>query len=159
MRLIRAIFPCVRERYPQLMLYIVGDQPPPELQQMAGKGVVVTGYVPDVTPYLDEASLVVVPLRLGGGNRVKLREALAAGKAVVATPTAVAGQDLVDGEEVVLAESDQQFCHAIIQLLSDPERRAALGARARLWACANLGWQHAIARHEALYESLITGQR
>jgi glycosyltransferase involved in cell wall biosynthesis len=115
---------------------------------------VVTGYVPDVTPYLDGAALVVVPLRLGGGNRAKVREALAAGKAVVASSLAIAGHNLVNGEHVVLAESDEQFCEAIIWLLADPERRASLAASARTWACANLGWDTFIACHEALYDSL-----
>src|SRR5262249_36455335 len=71
-RLIKAIFPRVLGRFPDLYLHIVGDQPTPWLRQMANEHIVVTGRVPDVTPYLDRAALVVVPLRLGGGMRVKV---------------------------------------------------------------------------------------
>lgn len=154
-RLISTIFPRVRSSYPESTLYIVGDQPPPEIQQMAYEGVIVTGRVPEVKPYLDRAAVVVVPLRLGGGMRVKVLEALAAGKAVVASPLAVEGLDLVSGEQIVLAEDDQQFCDAIIDLLGDPERRRGLASNARAWACTHLGWETVVANYEALYDSLL----
>ena len=156
-RLIRDIFPLVRERCPDLRLQIVGDRPPPQLRQLASAQVDVTGRVPDVTPYLDRAALVVAPLRLGGGMRVKVLEALAAGKALVASPLAAEGLDLADREQIVLARSDAEFADAIARLLADPGRRAALAARARAWACANLGWETSMAGYEALYERLIEG--
>ena len=155
-RLIGAIFPRVREQFPQLSLFVVGDGPPAWVRKMAGENVFVTGRVPDIHPYLDRAALAVVPLRLGGGMRVKVLEALAAGKAVVASPLAVEGLDVTDGEQVVLAETDQQFCDALSRLLRDPDGRAALARRARAWACANLGWETAVASYEALYTSLLT---
>jgi len=102
-----------------------------------------------------DLALVVVPLRLGGGMRAKVLEALAAGKAVVASSLAVEGLDLVDGEHVLLAETDQQFCDAIVQLLADPARRTALAAHAYAWAHAQLGWERSIAAYERLYESLM----
>jgi glycosyltransferase involved in cell wall biosynthesis len=155
LRLIKSIFPRLRSRYPDLMLYIIGDKPPPEIHKMAGKYVIVTGRVPNVTPYLDQAALVVVPLRFGGGMRVKVLEALAAGKPVVASPRAIEGLDVNGGEQVVVAESDEEFREAISQLLSDPERRALLAAQARTWARANLDWRKSIAAYEKLYEELI----
>jgi glycosyltransferase involved in cell wall biosynthesis len=154
-RLIGAIFPQVQAKIPELMLHVVGDQPTRAIRQMAHNNIVVTGRVPDVTPYLDRATLVVVPLRMGGGMRVKVLEALAAGKAVIASPLAIEGLDLVDNEQIVLARDDRQFYEAIVQLLADPEKRVSLAARARAWACANLGWEKSIAAYEALYESLI----
>jgi glycosyltransferase involved in cell wall biosynthesis len=108
-----------------------------------------------VTPYLDRAAVVVVPLRMGGGMRVKVLEALAAGKAVVASRLAVEGLDVVDGKQILLAETDKQFIDAIVQLLYYTERRTALAVCARAWACANLGWEGSIAAYDALYESLI----
>jgi glycosyltransferase involved in cell wall biosynthesis len=122
---------------------------------MAHATVVVTGRVPDVTPYLDRAALVVVPLRLGGGMRVKVLEALAAGKAVVASPLAAEGLSVVGGKHLVLAESDEQFSDAIVRLLAEPEGRVALATCARSWACANLAWEGPIAAYERLYQSLI----
>jgi polysaccharide biosynthesis protein PslH len=154
-RLIASIYPRVRAVYPDSILYIVGDQPPPQLKQIAGAGVVVTGRVPDVIPYLDRAALVVAPLRLGAGMRVKILEALAAGKAIIASPLAAQGLQPENGEQIMLAETDEQFVEAIVQLLGAPARRAALAARARAWACANLGEGMAIAAYEALYQQLL----
>jgi glycosyltransferase involved in cell wall biosynthesis len=151
-RLARQIVPRVRQRYPELSLYLVGEGAPPDL---AGPRVVVTGGVTQVEPYLDRAAIVVVPLSSGGGMRVKVLEALAAGKAVVASRLAIEGLDVVDGEHVRLAESDDQFSTAIVDLLSDPNERAALARRARAWAEDNLGWERSIRAYEALYESLL----
>ena len=155
MRLAGTILPRVWARYPGLILHIVGDQPARQLWQRVSPNVIVTGRVPEVTSYLDRAAVVVAPLRLGGGMRVKVLEALAAGKAVVASPRAVEGLNLADGEQVVLAESDEQFAEAIVQLLADSEQRASLAARARAWACAHLSWEASITAYEALYQSLI----
>lgn len=157
-RLISAIFPFVAARYPEARVTIVGDRPPLQIRKMAGERVIVTGRVPDVEPYLDRAAVVVVPIHLGGGMRVKVLEALAAGKAVVATRRAVEGLDLVDGEHAILAETDQQFGAAILQLLANPAQRAALAARARAWACDNLGWDNSIRQYELLYDSLLGGK-
>lgn len=158
LRLITRIFPYVQARFPELILYIVGDQPPSQIQQMANEHIIITGRVPDVTPYLDRAALVVVPLRLGGGMRVKVVEALAAGKAVIASPRAIAGLDVVDGEHIILAESDEQFCRAILELLGDPEKRSTLATQARIWAYAHLNWDNAVKAYETLYESLLSAR-
>jgi glycosyltransferase involved in cell wall biosynthesis len=154
-RLVSAIFPRVRASHPSAMLTIVGDQPPPAVLQAASDQIIVTGRVPDVTPYLDQAAVVVVPLRTGGGMRVKVLEALAAGKAVVASRLAVAGLNVVDREHVLLAETDAEFATAINKLLAEPERRAALAARARAWACAQLSWDTPIASYTALHQRLL----
>jgi polysaccharide biosynthesis protein PslH len=154
LRLIQSIFPRLRAHFPELLLYVVGTEPPASIRGMADGNVIVTGRVPDVSTFLDGASVVAVPLRLGGGMRVKVLEALAAGKALVASPLAIEGLELTDGDQVVLAETDQQFADAIGDLLRDPVKRADLARRARSWACANLGWQTSIAEYETLYDSL-----
>jgi glycosyltransferase involved in cell wall biosynthesis len=155
LRLIQSIAPRVWARHPDATVYIVGDQAPDEIRRLAGERVVVTGRVPDVMPYLDRAALVVVPLRLGGGMRVKVLEALAAGKATVASPLAAEGLALTDGQQVALAERDEEFARAIGNLLADPGQRAALARRARAWACANLSWDGPIAAYEQLYQGLL----
>jgi glycosyltransferase involved in cell wall biosynthesis len=116
--------------------------------------VVVTGGVPDVTPYLDRAAVVVIPVRMGGGMRVKVLEALAAGKAVVASRLAAEGLDVVHGRQILFAESDREFADATVELLLDVERRASLAAGARAWALENLGWDRVISAYENLYDSL-----
>jgi glycosyltransferase involved in cell wall biosynthesis len=150
-RLVGEIFPKLRERHPDLVLHLVGENPPVGL---AGDGVVVTGRVPDVTPYLDAAAVVAAPLGSGGGMRVKVLEALAAGKALVASPRAIEGLDLVSGEQVLVAESDAEFADAITTLLGDEGARAALAERARAWAVATLVAEQSARAYEALYDSL-----
>jgi len=158
-RLLVGIFPGVRARVPGATLEIVGPNPPAQLRVRAGEGVHVTGHVPEVGPYLERATLVVVPIRQGGGMRVKLIESLAAGKAVVASPRAVDGLGVDDGVHVALADSDQQFVDVIVALLGDTDRRRRLGHAAREWARASqdpLPWT---AQYEALYESLARERR
>jgi len=149
-RLVGEIFPRLRQRHPELLLELVGESPP----DLTGDGVVVTGRVPDVTPYLDAAAVVAAPLGSGGGMRVKVLEALASGKALVASPRAIEGLDLVNGEQVLVAESDDEFADAVSMLLGDKEARAALAARARAWAVASLAPERSAQAYEALYDSL-----
>jgi glycosyltransferase involved in cell wall biosynthesis len=159
LRLVRSIFPKVQARYPDLHLYLVGEQPPAELGSTATQTTHITGRVPDPTPYLDRAAVFVVPVQSGGGMRVKVLEALAAGKAIVATPRAVEGLSVVHGDQLYLAETDDGFVRAIVELLDAPERRRRLASRARAWACAHLGWDASVAEYEALYSRLIDPRR
>jgi len=149
----------VRGRFPQVSLWLVGRGLPAALGSRCAEGVIATGEVPSVTPYLEEAAIVLAPLRLGGGVRVKVLEALAGGKAVVATRLALEGIPVTPGEEVLLAETDEDFAEAIGILLTDSERRTALARRARAWARVNLPWDRSIAAYEALYGDLINTTR
>lgn len=147
-RLARSIFPRVRQRCPAAELHLVGDGP----LDAAGPGVVVAGRVPSVEPWLDRAAVVAAPLASGGGMRVKVLEALAAGKAVVASPLAAEG---LDGAPLLLAEGDEETAEAIAGLIEDRDRRVALAREAREWALAHLGWQRTVEAFEALYERLV----
>jgi glycosyltransferase involved in cell wall biosynthesis len=151
-RLAGSIFPRVRRRCPDAELHLVGDGPPLDL---AGPGVTVTGRVPDVEPWLDRAAVVAAPLSSGGGMRVKVLEALAAGKAVVASPLAAEG---LQGAPLLLAETDEETADAIAGLIEDRDRRVALASRAREWSLAHLGWERTVEAFEGLYERLIAGQ-
>jgi polysaccharide biosynthesis protein PslH len=155
LRLMQSIVPKVRGQVADVRLQLVGDAPTPAMLRAAGPGDAITGRVEDVTPFLERAQLVVLPLRLGGGARVKLLEALAAGKAVVASPLAAAGVDVADGRELVLAETDEEFADVIVGLLRDDARRGALGRAARSWALDNLGWDARVAEYDALYRSVL----
>lgn len=154
LRLIQAIMPLARRQVPDLRLRLVGDKPTVEMSRLAGPRDEVTSGVADVQPYLDQAALVALPLRLGGGMRVKLLESLAAGKAVVASPLAARGLELANGREVVLAETDQQFAQAIVTLIADPDARRSLARHAREWALRNLDWESRARRYEELYRRL-----
>jgi polysaccharide biosynthesis protein PslH len=141
---------------PDATLEIVGDAPPAAVRALAGDGVVVTGHVADARPHLDGAAVVAAPLRLGGGMRVKVLEALAAGKATVATPRAAAGLELVPGTHALLADRDADLSDALAQLLEDPERRRRMGSAARDWAATHLAWEVAVAAYTGLYERLLS---
>jgi polysaccharide biosynthesis protein PslH len=158
-RLARTIMPAVRARVPEVVLEIVGDAPPPEVRALAGDGVVVTGRVADVRPHLDGAAVVAAPLRLGGGMRVKVMESLAAGKAIVATPRALAGLELVPGTHALVGESDSELSDALAGLLEDPDRRRRIGSAARDWATEHLAWEHPAAAYAELYAELLGGAR
>lgn len=154
-RLLTVIHPVVQARRPEATLTLVGDGAPDSLVQRAARaGAALAGRVPSVSSYLDAAAVVTVPLRQGGGMRVKVLEALAGGKAVVASGLAVEGLEVTDGREVLLAESDQEFADATLRLLDNAGLRGSLGTRARAWAQANCGWDRSAAAYEALYDSL-----
>jgi glycosyltransferase involved in cell wall biosynthesis len=149
--LARRILPLVRAAHPDATLQIVGESPPAELRELADDAVHVAADVPDVTPYLDRATVVVAPMAIGGGTRVKVLEALAAGKAVVASPRAAQGLTARDGEELVLAEGDAETASAIIRLLDDEPTRRRLAEQARAWAERELTWSAMAGRYEELY--------
>jgi glycosyltransferase involved in cell wall biosynthesis len=153
--LVQHIFPPVLKRVPTCQLYLVGNWPPEALRRTTNPRVTVTGYVSDIASYLDQAAVVVAPLRLGGGTRVKVLDALAAGKALVATSLALQGVPIVDGKHVVVADSAQEIADAVAYLLQNPTRRVALAQQARTWAEQHLGWEQAIQRYEAIYDKMM----
>lgn len=154
-RLAEKIFPRVLARTPDARLALVGHEPEDEVTALARGAVSVHASVPEVTPYLEQAAIVVAPIRLGGGMRLKVLEALAAGKAVVASSLAAEGIAARAGEHFVLADDDDELVEALVALLHNPERRIALGRSARAWAEQNLGWEHPLASFEQLYETVI----
>jgi glycosyltransferase involved in cell wall biosynthesis len=150
----RAIFPKVLARVPTARLDLVGHEPGAEVRELAGGSISVHGSVPDVTPYLGRAAVVAAPIRIGGSMRMKVLEALAAGKALVATPRAAEGVEAAAGEQYVLAEGEDDLVEALVHILLDRERRAGLGASARRWAEQNLGWTRGVDAFEELYDAL-----
>ena len=159
LRLERSIMPLVRRRLPNLRLLLVGATPSDAMRAAASEADTITGEVPSVEPYMDQAALVVLPIRIGGGMRVKLLEALAAGKAVVASPLAAAGLELTSGQQIVLADTDDEFAKAIVDLLADHAAREQLGRNARSWAVAHLSWESRVTQYERLYRSLLSADQ
>ena len=150
----KSVFPRVLERVPDARLEIIGHEPGEEVRALAGNAVSIHASVPDVTPYLDHAAVVVAPIRLGGSMRMKVLEALAAGKVLVATPRAAEGVEAVPGEHFVLAADENDLVEELARLLVEPARRRALAERAREWAEHHLGWEHGVEDFERLYERL-----
>lgn len=155
LRLTDEILPLLLRARPHARLELVGPQPPPELRDRAGSSVAVPGEVPELAPYLDRAAVVVTPVRLGGGMRLKVVEALAAGKAVVASPLAAEGLAVTDGKELRLADTAEQFAAVTADLLSNADRRRELGERARRFAVENLSWEERVSEYRTLHDSLL----
>jgi len=146
------ILPLIRRDVPEARLYVVGMKPHPRLGRLANRpGIVVTGSVPDVRAYLAPAAVVVVPLRMGGGTRLKVLEAMAMSKAVVSTAVGAEGLGTTPGRELLVADAPADFAHAVVALLRDPARRAALGQAARQFVAARFDWARIVPGFEAVY--------
>lgn len=150
------VFPLVRARVPEARFYIVGKDPPPQISRYAAApGVTVTGYVQDVRPYYEKAAVVVVPLRVGGGTRLKIVEALALGKPVVSTTIGAEGIEVTDGENVLLADDAEAMARSIVRLLEDRSLRERLGRAGRRLAEERYDWNVIGDRLDRVYRELI----
>ena len=149
----REVLPRILLRVPSAHLWIVGKDPHPRLAALAEQpAITVTGWVEDVRPYIAQAAVYVVPLRIGGGTRLKVPEAMAMGKAIVSTTLGCEGFDLLSGEQLVMADTPEEFAAAVIALLHEPERRAQLGEAARQLAAAQYDWGRLVPLLERVYE-------
>jgi sugar transferase (PEP-CTERM/EpsH1 system associated) len=136
------MYPALRSAIPDVQVLIVGHSPPPEIQQLSTlPGVTVTGSVPDVRPYMARSWIMVVPLRLGGGTRLKIVESMAAGLPVVSTTVGAQGLDVRDGEDLMLADDPQEFVRKCVQVLRDPDLRTRMADRGRTLAEQKYSWQ------------------
>jgi sugar transferase (PEP-CTERM/EpsH1 system associated) len=137
----RDILPRIRAREPEVSLSIVGRAPTPAVQRLAAEhNILVTGRVDDVRPFMRDAAVYIVPLRIGGGTRLKIFEAMAMGKAVVSTAVGAEGLPVNDGEHVLLADSPAAFADAVLRLLRDADARRTLEEAARALVVARYDW-------------------
>jgi GT2 family glycosyltransferase/glycosyltransferase involved in cell wall biosynthesis len=153
------ILPRIRSQVPETELRIVGSFPPPKIEALGNlPGVTVTGFVPDIRPYMASSSIYVVPLRLGVGIRGKILEAWSMGLPVVATTVASAGLRFRDGQDLLLADSAAQFAGHVVRLLEDSRLRAEIGAAGRIVAERHYGWDAAAASLDKLYRQMAAGR-
>ena len=154
------IWPRVRSSHPELRLWIVGSNPPRSVLALAGGNITVTGFVPDVERFVRSAAVVVAPLRIGNGMRVKVLQAMALGKAVVTTSLGAEGV-VEGGREPVLDVADDaaSFADCIAALLASPDRRRNIGARAHAYAKERLTWTRWLDRWEHIVEELIQSRQ
>lgn len=152
----RRIWPHVRRMRPDLAFTIVGRRPAPEVAALASMpGVEVTGTVEDVRPYYREAVAAVVPLRVGGGSRLKILEAMASGVPVISTRLGAEGLDIRDGEHFLLADSEADMCRAIAALCQDAQLRQALIRAGRELVRARYDWSALGSALAKIYSDLI----
>ncbi len=149
------VLPLIQQKVPQVKLYVVGKNPPDEITRRASQNVVVTGTVPDVRPYVWRSSVYVVPLRMGGGTRLKVAEALAMRKPMVSTRIGCEGIDLQDGESALMADSPQDFADAVVRLLGDKALRQKLAENGAKVAAQKYDWNVIGQTLEAIYKRAV----
>jgi glycosyltransferase involved in cell wall biosynthesis len=147
------VLPLICRELPEAHFYVVGQRPHSRLAALKNNpAVTITGAVPDVRPYISGAAVYVVPLRIGGGTRFKILEAMALGRPIVSTSLGCEGfPELRDGESILIADTPEAFASQTVRLLRDPDARARLGEAAGQIAPA-YDWQAIVPRLESAYD-------
>jgi glycosyltransferase involved in cell wall biosynthesis len=146
------VLPQVRQEAPGAHFWVVGKGTHPRLAPLADNpAVTVTGWVEDIRPYIAGAMVYVIPLRIGGGTRLKVLEAMAMAKAIVSTSLGCEGFDLVPGRELVTADTPTEFAREVLALMNDAPRRKELGRAARDFAGSKYDWRLIVPRLERVY--------
>ncbi len=153
-----SIFPQVQKRIPDVRLYIVGQKPHTRLESLREKpNIELTGWVPEIRPFLHATSVYVAPLRMGSGTRLKILEAMAAGCAVIATTLAAAGLPQPVKDTMVIADNEADMTEAIVTLLQDDTRRKMLGEGAQIAIRQYYDWSLLIPRLLTSYKEIGLG--
>ena len=134
------ILPHIRRAIGDVQVWIVGISPPPEVVRLNGDGVHVTGRVEDVVPYYRPSTVCVMPLRAGGGTRLKILEAMALGRPAVSTAIGCEGLDVVDGRHLLIADAPEKFAEKTVRLLTDKALYQRMVTEARELAVARYDW-------------------
>ncbi len=152
---IKEILPSIRQQVPEVTLTVVGRDPLPELTEIARRdtSIIITGRVPDVRPYMEDAAVYVVPLRIGGGTRLKIYEAMSMGLPVVSTTIGAEGLPLLDGEELLLCDKTEEFAKTVAELLSAPQSAMSFAKRGSARVRQNFSWKGVADRFGEICES------
>jgi len=155
---VKEILPLIRQQVPGVSLCIVGRKPSPRLQQLAATetNIELTGWVEDIRPFMARGSICIVPLRIGGGTRLKIFEAMAMAKPVVSTSIGSEGLPVRDSEHLLLADDPSKFADAVITLLRDSERRTRISLAARQLVEQNYSWAQVANRLAAILDDVVT---
>jgi glycosyltransferase involved in cell wall biosynthesis len=151
---IQHVFPLIRQSAPAASLLILGKNPPADFARLAAQSagaITVTGYVPEVKPYLERSALVVIPVLAGGGMRVRILEALSHGMPTVTTTIGMEGIEARPGEDLLVGDRPEDFAAAVIQVLADPALRERLSANGRRLATTRYDWQVVLRQLDAVY--------
>ena len=152
---VREVLPLVRAVRPNCSLALVGRQPPPSLTALAQRDplIQVSGTVPDIRPYLWSSAVAIVPLRIGGGTRLKIYESMAARVPVISTAVGAEGLDVHHPYDTRLADSPRDFADACLELLAGEELRKRQAAAAWEMVAGNFSWEHVARCFERVLES------
>ena len=150
-----AIFPLIQRQIPDARLVVAGASPPQWLLARASTHVEVTGWVPDIRPHLQRASVVIAPLLIGGGTRVKILEAQAMRRPVVSTTLGAEGLGTRHGVSIMLADDAASFAARVVDLLSDAELATRIAAQGRTHAARHFDWTRIGDGLRGLFEAKI----
>ncbi len=146
------VLPLIQAKRPQTTFAVVGQRPHPRLDVLRDDPTItITGFVDQVHPYLAGARVYVVPLRVGGGTRLKLLEAMAMQKPIVSTTVGAEGFPVVNGKELLLADDPLSFAEEVLKLLESPTLRAKLALAGQHFARAGYGWDTLVPQLEKIY--------
>ena len=149
---VHEVLPLVQDEVPSVRVDVVGQRPHRRLRPLArNPSIRLTGWVEDVKPYFEQAAVYVAPLRMGGGTRLKLLEAMSMEKPIVATSLGAEGYPVESGRELLLADSPSDFANAVIHLLRDRPRRLELGRVARAFVEKRYDWRVIVPQLETVY--------
>jgi len=152
---VRHIVPSIVRRMPDAIIYVVGSHPPPEVLAFRHPNVRVIGFVEDVREYVDRCSVAVVPLRIGGGIRLKLIELFAMEKAVVSTSVGCEGLEVEHDRHLIIADGVEEFAEAVVRLLDDQGRRKQLGSEAASFVRSRYTWEQTARKYEAVFQAVL----
>ncbi len=154
---VREVWPAVRAAHPEATFHVVGRNPPAEVRELsAAPRVTVVGSVPDVRPHLAGAAVVVVPLLVGGGTRLKIYEAMAMNRAVVSTTIGAEGLPIIPDEHYLVADDPPKFAAAVVRLLGDPGLRGRVGQAADRFVRERYGSETVARQFEAICRTVVT---
>lgn len=153
------LLPQIRRSVPEARFWIVGMNPAPAVQTLAGEGITVTGTVPDVRPYIAHADVVVAPLRIARGIQNKVLEAMAMARPVVVSAEAAVGLSARKGEDCEIAQNGEEAVRMVTRLLQDPDVGCVMGASARRCVVENYSWQAHLARLDVLAKDALPRAR
>ena len=152
---VQNIWPRIAAAHPEARCSIIGARPPPPLLELAGPRIELTGFVPDLRPHLAAAAALVVPLRIGGGTRLKIVEGMAMGKAIVSTTLGAEGIEAVPGRDILIEDQPAAFADAVNHLLAKPNLAASIGQSARQLAVERYAWSAAARELENFYRQVL----
>lgn len=156
---VETILPLIRQQHPSVSLEVVGRNPSRKMQALleTEKSVRLTGWVEDIRPFLARDAVCIVPLRIGGGTRLKIFEAMAMGKAVVSTTVGAEGLPVQTGKNILLADTPKDFAASVVSLLRDSDQRQRLGTAARRLVQENYSWRKVAETFSHVLQDVLSG--
>ena len=155
------ILPLIWERKETVKFYAVGKNPSPIIKDLAQRDprVIITGRVDDVRPYIRRSRVSIVPLRIGGGTRLKILEAMALSKAIVSTSIGAEGIEYTDGKNILLGDTPKDFADKVLFVLNDQQKSRDIGIEARKFVCGKYDWNIIGQKLRTIYEESVHVQQ